>query len=368
MNVSVVTDQNDVADVRTLMVDADIHPMLRSLDGLHPYLATRWREHLQTYGNHLRQPFPTNTAYPRAARALSRQDAWPPSGGPPGSDLEFMRTQHLDPNGVELGVLQTLFPHSNTQRNLEFSAAMCSAINDWQLAEWIEPEPRLRASLMVPHEDPDAAVAEIDRRAGNPAFVQVVLTPRSAEPLGRKRYWPIYQAAAEYGLPIGLHSSGINGYAPTGSGWPSFFIEENHTHWQSMQALVTSFVMEGVFERFPKLKVVLVEGGWAWAPSLHWRLDKLWQRLRSEVPHVKRPPSEYIREHVWFTTQPMEEAEHNEDLRITCEWIGWDRLLFATDYPHWDFDDPQHAFPIQLTAAERRRVFHDNAYAAFRLA
>src|SRR5580658_1609075 len=103
-------------------------------------------------------------------RALPASDRhpcrWPPSGGPPGSDLEFMRTQHLDPNGVELGVLQTLFPHSNTQRNLEFSAAMCSAINDWQLAEWIEPEPRLRASLMVPHEDPDAAVAEIDRRAG----------------------------------------------------------------------------------------------------------------------------------------------------------------------------------------------------------
>lgn len=367
MSVNVMERPSASSAVRNLIIDADIHPMLRSLDALHPYLSERWRQHLRTYGNHLRQPFPTNTAYPRAARALGRWDAWPPSGGPPGSDLAFMREQHLDPNGVEVGVLQTLFPHSNTQRNVEFGVAMCHAINEWQLAEWTCREPRLRASLVVPHEDTEAAVAEIERRASNPMFVQVALTPRSAEPLGRKRYWPIYEAAARHGLPIALHSSGINGYAPTGSGWPSFFFEENHSHWQSMQALVASFVLEGVFERIPELKILLVEGGWAWVPSLRWRLDNLWAKLRSEVPHVKRPPSEYIRKHVWFTTQPMEEAAHTEDVRTTCEWIGWDRLLFATDYPHWDFDDPKYAFPIRLTEEERNQLFQSNARAVYRL-
>ncbi|GAA0002014.1 hypothetical protein BRDID11002_20150 [Bradyrhizobium diazoefficiens] len=69
-------------------------------------------------------------------------------------------------------------------------------------------------------------------------------------------------------------------------------------------------------------------------------MDKAWQRLRSEVPHVKRPPSEYIREQVWWTTQPMEDPERREDLFDVIKWIGWDRLLFATDYPHWDYDEP----------------------------
>ena len=81
-----------------------------------------------------------------------------------------------------------------------------------------------------------------------------------------------------------------------------------------MQSTLASLVFEGVFERFPKLKVVLIEGGFAWAPALGWRMDKHWERMRAEMPHVKRPPSEYVREHVWFTTQPIEEPDDPEHL------------------------------------------------------
>ena len=80
------------------------------------------------------------------------------------------------------------------------------------------------------------------------------------------------------------------------------------------RSALASLVLEGVFERFPKLKMVMIEAGFGWAPSLAWRLDKVWQRLQSEVPHVKRPPSEYIREQVWWTTQPMEDPERREHL------------------------------------------------------
>ena len=68
-------------------------------------------------------------------------------------------------------------------------------------------------------------------------------------------------------------------------------------------------VLEGVFERFPKLKVVSIEAGFGWVPSLAWRLDKHFDRLRSELPHLKKKPSEYLREHVWWSTQPMEEPD-----------------------------------------------------------
>jgi predicted TIM-barrel fold metal-dependent hydrolase len=102
-------------------------------------------------------------------------------------------------------------------------------------------------------------------------------------------------------------------------------------------------IFEGVFERFPKLKVVAVEGGFTFAPSLAWRTDKHWSRLRVEVPHVRRPPSEYLREKVWFTTQPMEETRKQAHLRDIIDWLGWDRLMFSSEYPHWDFDDPRYA-------------------------
>ncbi len=99
----------------------------------------------------------------------------------------------------------------------------------------------------------------------------------------------------------------------------------------------------------------MVEAGFAWAPPLAWRLDKAWKTLRAETPHLKQLPSEYMRRHVWWTTQPMEEPEPREHLLDTINWMGWDRLLFATDYPHWDFDDPAHALPLRITDAQRQR-------------
>ncbi len=137
-------------------------------------------------------------------------------------------------------------------------------------------------------------------------------------------------------------------------------------HAQCQQADLTSLVLEGVFERLPALRMVMVEAGFAWAPSLAWRLDQHWAKLRAEVPHVTRPPSEYIRSQVWFTTQPVEEPEPRNRLLDTIDWIGWDRLLFATDYPHWDFDDPATALPLRLTEEQRRQVFADNARAVYR--
>ena len=119
-----------------------------------------------------------------------------------------------------------------------------------------------------------------------------------------------------------MHVFGSGGHAYTGTGWPSYYMEEGAGHSTSCQTVVTSLVIEGVFERFPRLKVVIVEGGFAWLPALTWRLDKLFERMRSEVPHLKRKPSEYIREHLWVTTQPMEEPDNRQHLLDVMAWIG----------------------------------------------
>ena len=86
---------------------------------------------------------------------------------------------------------------------------------------------------------------------------------------------------------------------------------------------------------------------------------------RDDHPRVQRRPSEYIHDHVWFTTQPVEEPEPRHHLAEVIEWMGWDRVLFATDYPHWDFDDPAHALPLRMTEAQKRGIFLENARAVY---
>jgi hypothetical protein len=347
------------------IIDCDIHPTTRNRSELHPWLPERWRKHLAEYGAQARLPFSTGTQYPKAAPATARRDAWPPAGGPPGSDLAFMQTQLLDANDTAVGILS---PLHGSARNTDLDAALCTAVNEWQIEQWVKPEPRLRASVSVAQEDPDLAVEEIARRAGDARFVQILLPSKTNEPLGRKRYWPIFAAAQSAGLPIGVHVNSVGGgYASTGSGWPSYYLQDHHINVHSFQAQVASLALEGVFERFPRLRMVMIEGGFAWLPALCWRLDRHWARMRDEVPECRRPPSEYIREQLWFTTQPVEEPEQPEHLRDTLSWIGWDRLMFATDYPHWDYDDPAAAFKIAMSEHERSMIFRENACAVYGL-
>jgi len=354
------------APTRLKVIDGDVHPALRSMKDLRPYMSKQWWDCLETYGTRRRhgmnyEPYPKST--PRACR----RDAWPEHGGVPGSDLELMRQQYLDPCGIEFGILGPLGVTGHGELNFGLAAALASATNDWQRQAFTRPEPRLKSAIVVPYDDSEASVREIERCADDPAFAQVFMLTRSLEPAGNRRFWPIYEAAAHHDLPVGLHVFGAGGHPYTGAGWPSYYIEESSGHSTSCQTAVTSLVIEGVFERFSRLKVVIIEGGFAWLPALGWRLDKLFERMRGEVPHLKRKPSEYIREHVWVTSQPMEEPQERRHLMDIIDWIGWDRLLFASDYPHWDFDDPQRALPPGLPPERMRQILSANARSVYRL-
>lgn len=347
------------------LIDCDIHPALRTPADLDRFLSVRWREHRKTFGDHVRRATKA-WIYHRMDNHGMRLDAMPPGGGPAASDLDFMRQQHLDAYGVTLGVLQPLSSAAYV-RSREYSAALCRAMNEWQVEDWTRHEKRLKASIVVNPEFPEDAVREIDHWADHPDFVQITVPPRTSDPLGRQSYWPIFEAAERHDMAIGLHVGGVNGHPSGGAGWPSYYLEEHQTNAHTAQAIVTSMVIEGVFERFRHLRVVMIEGGFGWVPPLSWRLDKHWQRLRAEVPHVKRPPSEYVREHFWFSTQPMEESTNPQDIAELFDWIGWDRLVFASDYPHWDFDDPNYVFRTKVSPEQKRMVLRDNARAAFRL-
>jgi predicted TIM-barrel fold metal-dependent hydrolase len=349
---------------RPALVDCDLHNELHGdVQALLPYLPARWREHVETFGVR----FPAGGFYPRFMD--HRQDARPPSGRRAGSDVAFTRSHYLDPYNVAYGILIPLSP-AGGQQNLELGAALATACNDWQVAEWLDPEPRLRASIVIPFEAPDLAVGEIRRRAADKRFVQVQFSGRPQEPMGRRKYWPIYEACEAHGLAVMSHAFGSYGQPITGAGWPSFYLEDHVGPAQAMQANVISLVAEGVFDRFPGLNVVSVENGVGWLAPLMWRLDAAWRLLRAEVPHLRRRPSEYVREHVYVTTQPMEEPDRDRYFHDLLDQMGdlVDNFLFASDYPHWDADQPDDAFPVRLSPDLARKIYFENAARLYRLA
>jgi uncharacterized protein len=341
---------------RPAMIDCDFHNEIDSIKDLYPYLSERWKTHIDTFGLH----GPSGGYYPRFMD--HREDAIPPSGRRAGSEVAFSRSDFLDPYNVAHAMLIPLTPAAR-QLNLDLGAALATAVNDWQVAEWLDPEPRLRASIAISPEDPISAAAEVERCARDKRFVQVFFPGRTHEPMGRRKYWPIYEAAARNNLQIMSHAFGSYGFPITGAGWPSFYLEEHVGPAQAAQANVISMVTEGVFETFPNMNFVSVENGFGWVPSLMWRMDQTYKLLHHEVPHLKKLPSEYIRQNVYLTTQPVEEPHKPQQFVEMLEHFGdmASHILFASDYPHWDSDDPDFALPTILSDEVTQAIQFDNA-------
>ncbi|PJE33104.1 Amidohydrolase [Pseudooceanicola marinus] len=358
-------EKTETTEAKLGIVDCDIHPALTTRGEIAAFLPLRWRDHVRDWGMRSGGPFAGALQYPRMGHGM-RQDSYPPDGGAPASNLAFMQTQLLDDLNIEFGLLHALNAGPSLQ-NQELGAAVCSAFNDWQIDKWLSKEPRLKGGISIPQEDTAAALREIDERSKDPRFVQVAFVPRSMEPAGRRRYWPIYERAEALDLPIGVHSAATGWRANSGAGWGSFYVEEHYGFAHTAQTMLTSMIFEGVFERFPKLKVVLVEGGFAWLAPLMWRMDREWERMREEVPHVTRRPSDYVKSNVWLTTQPVEEPPNVRHMTHLLNWIGWDKLMFSTDYPHWDFDHPDRAFRVGMSEEARRGILRDNALGVYNL-
>lgn len=344
-------------DEQPAMIDCDIHNTPPSVQALFPYLSDHWKEYLT------QSAFrgPVDTAYPRTVPTSARPETKPPGGGPPGSDLSLVQQQALDAWDLEYGILTCAYAIDSIH-NPDCAAALASAVNDWQISEWLAREPRLRASIVVPSQQPVMAAREIDRVGDHPGFVQVFLPVRSAYPYGNRLYQPIFDAAARHHLVIGIHFGGAPGNPPTSSGWPSHYLEEYVDLAAVFQSQVLSLIVEGVFDRFPTLRVALIESGFTWLPGLMWRIDKEWKGLRREVPWNKRLPSEYIREHIRLTTQPIDAPPEPGQLLQVIDQMGSDELLlFSTDYPHYSFDSRAEALLAGLPESLRVKILSENA-------
>ncbi len=345
------------------LIDCDIHNELPSLKTLYPYLPDHWVD----YCKESAFVGPDADDYPKGSPLTARPEAKPASGNVPGSDLALLREQTIDAWNAEYGILNCAYRVSSVH-NHDLAAALATAINQWQIDAWLNQEPRLRASLVLPSQDPILAAQEIDRFGDHPGFVQVILPVRSEAPYGNARYDPIYAAAARHNLVVGIQYGGAPGHPSTPSGWALTYLEEYAGMAQVFQSQVMSLVIEGVFDRFPSLRVALIEGGFTWMPSLMWRMDKEWKGLRHNTPWVRRLPSDYVREHIRLTVQPINAPPNAQQLLQIIEQLDSDDLLmFATDYPHWHFDTPAEALPVTLPEPLLTKILAENARAFYRL-
>ena len=359
-NVSVL---EEISPTRPAVIDCDIHNELPSIDLLFPYLDDHWVDYIRNVGF----GGPGASDYPPGAPTSARPGSMPGDGGPAGSSLGLVQEQVLDPWATEIGILNCTYRVQSIHSD-DLSVAIATALNRWQVDHWLTLEPRLRGSLVVPSQLPAQAAEEIRRNGDHPSFVQVMLPVRSYIPYGKRFYDPLYAAAVEHDLVIGIHFGGAPGHPPTPVGWPSTYLEEHAGMAQVFQSQVTSMVVEGVFDRFPTLRVSLIEGGFIWMPSLMWRIDKEWKGLRSNTPWVKRPPSDYMREHIRLTVQPVGAPPDPNYILQTIEQMESDSMLmFATDYPHWHYDRDDDAWPFQLPEPLHSNIWSENARAWYRL-
>jgi predicted TIM-barrel fold metal-dependent hydrolase len=351
------------------LIDCDVHNAWPSARVLLPYLDQYWRDFLERGelpGG--RDSFPHGHRPWLHPEGFTRTDAVPADGSTPGSDYGLLREQLLDRYDVEYAILTgDEAVEASTLANRYFASALVRAYNDWLVDEWLPRDPRLKGSLVVAPQDPRGAAEEIRRLGDHPDIVQVLVSSGSERPYGDPFYHPIWDAAAEVGLPFAVHLGGQGGINadPTGCGPPTFFWETHALLCETGMGHVASAIAHGVFERWPNMRFVLIECGVAWLPAILWRLDADYKALRKETPWLKRLPSEYARDHIRLTTQPLEQPREIRHLWSALEAIdGEHTLLFASDYPHWDFDDPAL---LSLPPEWKERVFSTNARELYRL-
>jgi len=346
-------------------IDCDVHCAPASYGDLAPYLSDYWRQYIAEAGIRLSD---MAHAYPRGAATTASAVAREAGSPVVPSDLATLSQRVLDRPGQSTRfIVLNCVTGWETHRNPYFSAAVATAVNEWVRDEFLDRDARLRASLVVQTTSTEDAVAEIERVGDDPRFVQVLLPVRSDLPWGHKNNHPIFAAAAERSLQIGLHAWGRAGKAPTPSGFTTTYLEDYLGNQTIAQAQVLSFVSEGVFERFPDLRVAVMECGFAWLPPLLWRFDKDWKGVWREVPWLKRRPSEYVRESFRFTTSPAHLPSDPGAIDQLLEMMdGAGLLMYASDYPH-EHGDGLSTLLDRLSDSQRADVLWGTAASVYGL-
>jgi len=269
-------------------------------------------------------------------------------------------TQRMQDIGIKVSVIfpTTLLSVATDPRH-DFEVGVMNAYMDFMLEHFLGKYPEILSPVCVPVNSPDKA-AELIHRIGPEKGVIGVMIPSMTPTLAGDDSWdPIYEAAQEEDLPICMHSNNyVGGFF---GGFQKFIGVHALSRPVTMAIQVTSIVLNGVPERFPKLKFLFIEGGVTWIPWIMQRLDAVYLMRREEAPLLTKKPSEYIKD-FYFTSQPLEFTEMSDLNYSFKKFDAENHLLFASDYPHWDFDLPSSIYDLPfLTETAKRKILGQNA-------
>jgi uncharacterized protein len=352
-----------------LIVDCDVH-VHESPAALAPYCDPPWRTSLETV-SHVEERYLDLPGLSAGGTGMTGPAF--PSGGDGVRTVESPAAMlaELSELHVDIGIL---FPDHLLKLALvtppEYAAALARAYNAWLVEQWCRPGDGLLGCLVACPQDPEDTAREIERYADHDGVVGVYLPCAAVEPLwGNKRYDPIYRAAQDAGFPVLLHSVTVvyPVFPANIHGFETGFALHSVGHTFAIMANLVSMIETAVPVRFPELKVVATEAGITWVPFLCNRLDKEYLERRPEVPLLTERPSTYLKR-FYYATQPIEEPERLADMvAIVDLYDGHDTTVFASDWPHHDFDHPMKLAQMPFPPETRRKIFGENALSLFNI-
>ena len=302
-----------------------------------------------------------------AGRIMHQQSLAEPT--PPGLHRQVQLTQRaMDAMGIDyMVVFPTPMLSLGMHPQIDAEVALGNAYNRWLIEQILPQDIRQKALLYLPFNDPEACVETVERFADAPGVVGFSVTSTRHKPVWHNSYMRLYGALQDCGKPLGFHA---------GFSWgdPSFaqlnrFIGMHSLSFAHFNMIhMTNWVLNGIPERFPKLKVIWIESGLAWLPFIIQRLDNEYLMRSSECPGLKKLPGEYITD-MFYTSQPMEMPRDMSLLEATFKCIKAEtQLLFSSDYPHWDFDLPSTIYDLPfLKEKAKRDILGGNAVKLFNL-
>jgi predicted TIM-barrel fold metal-dependent hydrolase len=283
----------------------------------------------------------------------------------PHRDVTLTR-RWMDCMGVDVAILfPTPMLHLGLHPQVEVEVALSNAYNRWLVEHVLADEPRIRSMLYLPFNDPAATYRVVKEFTGKPGVVGFMVTSNRYRPVHHNDYMKTYALLEEANLPLAFH--GAYNWNDQSLLMVNRFISAHALGfvWHNLVHL-TNWVINGIPERFPKLKVLWIESGLAWLPFIMQRLDNEYMMRTADAPELKRLPSEYIRD-MYYTNQPMEKTGDMALLETTFRVIKAEtQLLYSSDYPHWDFDLPSVIYDLPfLTEAQKRQILGGNALRVF---
>ena len=252
-----------------------------------------------------------------------------------GSYDPHARIADLDLDGIDaVFIYPTLGLLGGAIEEPAFAAAVCRAYNRW-LADYCKACPdRLFGVAMLPMQSVEHAVGELkfarESLGMTSGFVRP--NPYNNRLLSDPAYDPIWAVAQELDFPIGVHE-GTGGMPSAGADRVPNAYGARHiaSHTIEMMLASLNIIWGGVCERFPKVRFAFLESGGGWMPSWLDRMDRHYERVTMNDSNLRMKPSDYFKRQCWVSFEPIEGT-----IAAAAAYLGADKILWATDYPHHD--------------------------------